>query len=1031
MIIFEAERPIIAKQVLLRLKEIFKTVYSNHVSVDSIERCVLGPGHSVTPEPVSGWEPFELKQRWGGYDQTTWFRLHATIPPDMDGKHVVALLSPHQGPHGNSLAYVNGHPAQGLDRNRDEVLLSKQARVGEAFVISLESVPSQEQDTYHIFDRADIAVFHQLAWDFYWDAKIALEVWEQLPEAYAPRMRLLDHIEKSVRMVDLRHAGTPQYFESIKKAQKYFRAGLKKFPAGPGAGKLAIIGHSHIDTAWMWPLRETHRKIGRTVATVLALLDRYPEFTFSHSQTIQYEYLKQDYPELFARMKQRVREGRWDPAGALFVEPDCNIVSGESIVRQLLFGIHFFQQEFGVRPRLAWVPDCFGFAHSLPQFLVKAGLDTFSTTKIWWGEFSQFPYSTFHWEGVDGSRILTHMPHVYGSIMTTAEVFEHWAVAKQKDKIDEIPYTVGWGDGGGGPTQEIVERAKRLGNIVGAPQCSFDTLTSYFARFANDEATATLPVWNSELYLEVHRGCQTSQARTKRNNRKCEVLLRDVEFLSTVAFLNGGHYEQGAINDAWKIVLLNQFHDILPGSSVHEVYDDADRDYALAQTALNGVKDRALALLHDRIDTRGEGTPIIVWNTASWARSGLVAVKVPVPKGAFHVQASDGNAVSHQVVSSDELLVEVTQAPSLGHAVYRIVPGKGAAQSFPLTASDKGMENAFLKIVFDKSGRLTRVYDKENKREVLAPKERGNVLYLFDDRPHRSNAWDIDQNLEDTRWEPGASESVEVVERGPLRATVRFVRKNEQSTITQDIVLYAHSRRIDFVTHVDWQEKQTMMKVAFPVDVRSSWATFEIPCGTIQRTTHTNRDYDLAEFEVPALRWADISEGDYGVSVLNDCKYGYDVKGNTLRLSLLRAPIDPDPNADEGGHDFTYSLLTHVGDWRVATVREGIDLNVPLMAKASPVSEGTLPPVGSFAEVDAEHVILETIKCAEDSDAIIVRLYEAYGQRGYVTLRFARAPKRMFECDLLEENDMPLDVKDNAVELYMTPYKICSLKVIF
>jgi len=1031
MIIFEAERPIIAKQVLLRLKEIYQTIYTDRRPVDCIERCVLGSGLGVTTEPTTGWEAFALKDRWGGFDQTTWFRLHVTIPREMDGKHVVALISPHQGPHGNSLAYVNGHPAQGLDRNRDEVLLSRRARAAEKFVISLESVPSQEQDTYHIFDRAEIAVFHQLSWDFYWDAKTALEVWEQLPKDYAPRMRLLDHIERSVRKVDLRHPGTPAYVESLKGAQRHLRAGLKDFPAGPGTGKLAIIGHSHIDTAWMWPLRETHRKIGRTVATVLALMDRYPEFTFSHSQPVQYGFLQKDYPELYARVKQRVKEGRWDPAGALFVEPDCNLSSGESIIRQLLFGIRYFRREFGVRPRMAWVPDCFGFAHSLPQIFVKAGLNTFATTKIWWGEFSQFPYSTFHWEGVDGTRILTHMPHVYGSIMTTAEVFEHWQVAKQKSTIDEIPYTVGWGDGGGGPTPEIVERAKRLGDIVGAPRCSFDTLTSYFARLAKNPAAKDLPVWNSELYLEVHRGCQTSQARTKRNNRKCEVMLRDVEFLSTFAMLNGGQYEQDAINDAWNQVLLNQFHDILPGSSVHEVYEDADRSYAAALHALQGVQSRALDVLKERIDTLGQGTPFVIWNTLSWTRSGVAQLDTAIPEDDFHIEGPTGEVVAHQVVGKNRLLVAVTDVPALGYAVYYLVPSSGGTPTAPLTAGTKGMENTFLKLTFDGSGRLTRIYDKEKRRDVLAPKEKGNVLFLFDDRPHRSNAWDIDQNLDDTRWEPAPSDPLRIVEQGPLRAVARFVRRNEQSTITQDIVLHAHSRRIDFVTHVDWREKQTMLKVAFPVAVRSSWATFEIPNATIERTTHTNRDYDLAEFEVPALRWADLSEGDYGVSLLNDSKYGYDVKGHTLRLSLLRAPIDPDPTADEGAHDFTYSLLPHAGDWRTATVREAIDLNTPLIATPFPARAGTLPRVSSFASVDSENIIIDVVKRAEDSDASVMRLYEAYGQRGNVVLRFGRMPKCVFECDLLEENDRPLELQDGAVRLYVTPYEIRTLKVLF
>lgn len=1025
---FDAERRIELDQIRNRLREIQQTIYSQRQPITGIECCVTGPGRGPERMPQSGWKPFTVYSRWGGFDQTTWFRMKVTVPVSMKGYRVVALVRP----GGESLAYVDGNPFQGLDGNRDELYLTEKAKGGETFEIVLESVPSVRFDEYHYFQYADIAVMHPLIWDFWWDCTVVHEVLQTLELDTAPKRQLADLLNDVVKSVDLQHVETPAYSESIAKAHGRFRQGLKHFESA-GLGQLVLMGQSHIDTAWLWPLRETQRKCARTFSTALKLMEHYPEFYFMASQPVQYEWMKTHYPEVYRRIKQRVKEGRWEPLGASWVESDCNVPWGESLIRQFLYGNRFFRKEFGVHSRIAWLPDTFGFAWSLPQILKKCQLDAFVTTKISWSQYTQLPHGLFHWEGADGTRILALLPyHNYNGNPIPRDCITQWERFPQKDKVQELPFPYGHGDGGGGPTMSQVEHVRRMANIYGVPKCRSGRMRDCIERIQSQVDIEKLPVWNSELYLERHRACQTTQARTKRNNRKSECLLRETELISSLSLLNGGRYDHKALAEAWKTTLTHQFHDILPGSSITEVYTQADKDYAKMQAAVEAVREAAIGTLARKINTAGEGTPVLVFNALSWVRDDVAKVTMRLPKGRFSVVAPDGTPMPHQRVGRDELLFEAHGFPPLGYAVYRVVPGGPPAEpSGVLKADVRGMENDLVRIRFDKQGGLASVYDKVCKREVLAKGRRGNVLQLFDDRPRGDDAWDIDFNFEESMWEPDPPVSVELLETGPVRAVVRFIRQTEKSTIVQDITLYAGSPRVDFVTQVDWWEKRVLLKAAFPVEVRSSRATYEIPFGAIERATHRNTAFDQARFEVPAQRWADLSEGDYGVSLLNDCKYGYDVRENVLRLSLLRAPIDPDPKADEGRHMFTYALYPHAGSWRNGTVQQAALLNQPLHAVVTGNWTGPLPAVGAFASVDAEHVIVDTVKRHEDSDALIVRLYEAYGQRGDAVLTFARKPKKIAECDMMEENDTPVTLKGHSVKFYVKPYEIRTFKVVF
>ena len=1025
---FEAERTLEARQFHARLKEIQDTIHSQRQPIGDIEACVTGPDLGPERMPKSGWKPFARHQCWGGFDQTTWFRMAVTVPKSMKGHCVVALVRP----EGEGLAYVNGEPFQGLDDNRDELYLTQKAKGGECFEIAIEGVPSVRFDEHRHFQYADVAVVHPAAWDFYWDCKTVHAVWEQLEPNYAPRRQLFKLLKGALWSVDLQHKGGQPYFDSLAKAQRLLRTGLKEFETSYGMGKLAIMGQSHIDTAWLWPLRETRRKCGRTFSTVLNLLDRYPEFLFLCSQPIQYEWIKEYYPELFKRIKRRVKEGRWEPFGALWVESDCNVPSGEAMVRQLLYGNRFFRKEFGIHSPTAWLPDAFGYAWSLPQIFKKAQVDTFVTTKISWGRFTEFPYSAFQWEGADGTRILGLMPPLnYNGNTHPKDCIAQWNGFHQKERFEEVPFPFGHGDGGGGPTMEMIEYGKRLGNIVGVPQCQFSRIQDSIDRMKTQCPFDELPVWNDELYLEYHRGCQTTQARTKRNNRKCEILLRQTEFLSSLAFINGGEYDQETTCEAWKIVLTNQFHDILPGSSITEVYKQTDIDYARAKELATGCRDEALKHLASVIDTSGEGKAILVFNTLSWVRNDVAVAKLRLPKGAFTIRGANGGVIPHQRLGADEILFEASELPPMGYTVYHMTPGPEDDAPVSLTASATAMENEYFRVTIDRTGCLTSVYDKLEERETLQPGERGNVLQLFDDRPHGNDAWDIEHNVGDIMWEPNPAESIEAIEQGPVRAVVRVVRKTERSTITQDLTMYAGIPRLDFVTAVDWHEKRVLMKAAFPLAVRASRATYEIQFATIERPTHHNTDWDRARFEVTGHRWADLSEGDYGVSLLNDSKYGYDTKDNVMRLSLLRSPVDPDPTADEGEHHFTYALYPHAFTWRNGAVQQGCQLNEPPLAISVTSTNGALPPAASFACVDAENVVIDTVKRGEDSNALIVRLYEAYGQRGAVTLTFGRKPKKVTECDLMEENDAPVKLKDATLEFSVTPYEIRSFRVAF
>ncbi len=1016
---FAPERETIRQQLEERFDALSGMFYRLHSPITDWETVVSGTEQDASPPPDTGWQPYSAGDEWGGPDVSNWFRATATVPDAMAGQPVYAILRT----GGEGLCYVNGEPLQGLDDNRWPVRLCASGVPGERFDILIDAYAKTGVQR---FASPALAVRDDLTWNFYWDLRTAFEAAFEQPDGSHAHLQLLDIVDRTARLVDIdRFADTEYWTAAVAAARSEFSEKIAKFEWSVSSGALTLASHSHIDVAWMWRLRETRRKVGRTFSTVLNLMDEYPEVTFLQSQPQLYEYLKEHYPSLWERVKERVREGRWEVNGAGWVEQDMNLPSGESHVRQYLFGNRFFRSEFGVHARMVWMPDCFGFTFSLPQIMKKAQIDCFGTWKLIYNDYQQHPYCLFRWRGLDGTEIpAISLPSLCGGDPNPHEIKRHWDGFRQKDLTDEFMHVFGHGDGGGGPTAEMFEYVRRQENLPSIPRSKFGSFQEAFDRLVETTDPDRVPVFNDEMYLELHRGCQTSQARTKRNNRKSELLARDAEYFASRAFLDGAPYPHESINAAWKLVLLNQFHDILPGSSIAEVYEDAEQDYATVRDTLTTVRDGALGRLDDAADENA----VVVRNTLGWERSDIVDIAV----GDSDLIGTDGGGtpLPSQTVSDENgdrrLLFETGGVPSLGARGYSLVSGVSPTPDDAPTASPDRLENAFYLLEFAADGTISRLTDKREGREVIAPNAPGNELVLYEDRPAQYDAWDIDFNYTDVQEPVDNVVSMEVVESGPVRATVRIVKTTGRSTITQDISLWRTTPRIDFRTRVDWHEKSRLLKALFPVNVLSRTATYEIQFGAIERPTHFSTSEDRARFEVPAHRWIDLSERRYGVSLLNDCKYGFGVHQNVMSISLLRSPINPDPHADEGEQVFTYSLFPHAGSWQDAeTVRRAYELNVPLVAQAGASPTSTT----SFATVDAPNVVIDTVKKAEDTGDVIVRLYESHGARGPVRLEFERPPKSVSECDLMEENDEAAVVDGNGVAFEIKPWEIRTFKV--
>ncbi len=895
------------------------------------------------------YEPFPVGGTWGPPWDTTWFRIRGQIPVEWADREVALGFSiggaGSTGFGAEALVWRDGQPVQGLSPNHRSYLLSSRAAGGEPVELFIEAAanpPSPfganpwplllpEPDGAPLFSlqRADLHV-RDPEFDRFWhDIRVLVELLTELPDGDPHAARLYAGLDRACNELEL-----PDIADSWRSAQTVVDELLAERSA-PAAHRVSMVGHAHLDTAWLWPLRETIRKCARTFSTVLELMDRYPEYRFVVSQAQHLAWMKEHYPGLWERMKVRIAEGRLEPTGSMWVEADCNIPSGESLVRQIIYGKRFYLDELGLETNDVWLPDVFGYSASLPQIMRRGGIRWFLTQKLSWNQYNALPHHSFLWEGIDGSRVFTHFPpaDTYNGNVSVRELRFGVENFKDHDRATTSLYLFGWGDGGGGPTAEMLESARRLADLDGLPRLSMDGARAFFTEAEADIRDPA--VWVGELYLELHRGTYTTQAATKLGNRRAEFALRDAELWTSVQPRRD--YPKSDLEELWKLLLLHQFHDIIPGSGIHWVYEDTARDHARILSGARSVTDASLAALVDDIDTSDTGRPVVVLNSLSHTRTELVTVDAPLEVTA--VTAGPDGPTPVQRDPEGRAVFEVT-VPACGYRVYDLVTAAAATAS-GVTADVGSLENDHLRIELDEQGLLSSILDKDVGRQVLTPDARGNRFQLHPDYPNFYDAWDIDRFAFDQVENLDQVDVVEVAEEGPLRAGIRVVRRFGDSVITQVIRLSARSRFIEFDTEVEWHESNRLLKVAFPVEVRSLRATYEIQYGHVERPTHANTSWDAARFEVCAHRWADLSEPGYGVALLNDCKYGYDISHGVIRLSLLRSSTWPDPVADRGHHHFTYRLLPHRGDLREAGVVDaGYDLNVPLRAVTTTPTAG-------------------------------------------------------------------------------------------
>lgn len=963
--------------------------------------------------PSCGEQEFGEYERWGRTpEQHAWFLRHVQVPEDWtQGDIRINLRTGFEGDNNpripQFIAYIDGQMEQGLDGNHTELYLGTRRDVDLALYAysGMDGVPFE----FH----AELQCVDLDCEGLYYDLCVPLGILEfsdPVSKSYADILHLLN---EAVNRMNCCEPDRDAFIDGVRAARAYLKEHLYGQYCSNQDRSVICIGHTHIDVAWLWTLAQTREKVQRSFSTVLRLMERYPEYKFMSSQAQLYAYLKEEAPEVYEKVKQMVVAGRWEVEGAMWLEADCNLPSGESLVRQLLFGKQFFKQEFGVDSHILWLPDVFGYSAALPQILQKSGVDRFVTSKISWNETNQMPYDLFRWRGIDGTEILSYFltaqekkryigPQnytTYNSDNNPSTIAGTWERFQQKEFTDQALNTFGWGDGGGGPTADMLEKRRRMENGMGeCPNARIGTVDEFFSHLVDVEQNPHLPVWSGELYLEMHRGTYTSIAKNKKHNRMCEFAYQQAEQQSVLAgILCNTDYPAERLHKGWERILLYQFHDIIPGSSIKEVYDDCDQIYPQVLENARRIIRSAQQAIAARIQTNGG---VLVFNPHSFPCSSTVRV--------------NGETCFAQNI------------PPLGYAVVAPKHSDGSIQVQQYRA-----ENRYFRLHFDAHYNLMSIFDKEAQREVLdLSKGLGNQLEAYEDFPRDYDAWEITNYYKEKRYLVNDVTEAEAVHDG-VRAGIRIRRKFLTSEIVQTIWLYEDIKKIDFETTIDWKQEHLLLKAAFPVSINSNRATYEIQFGTIERPTHSNTSWDAAKFEVCAHKYCDYSEYGYGVALMNDCKYGHDVHDGVMRLTLLKSAIYPNPDADRCMHAFTYSLAPHIGDYReTGIVQMAYDLNQQM--EAIPVNQqaGALADSYSLAQVSEANVILETVKKSESGDALIFRLYDAYNEhRENVEITFGFDASHAYLCSMMEEDLQELSLCERSVHLTVKPFEIVTLKV--
>lgn len=1027
--------------------------------------------HGERPDlNTSGWQTVKLP--FTAPHQAVWFRRWIRVPKslhgyDLSGSQIWFKLDvAANGPVPMILYYNGSRVAMGDDLEKQ--LLFDNARPGEKILIAVKMMITEDNKTVrsanlNVVFPADRPNPDDLRKELVSAAELLPEI-SPNKDALASRKKILETAATTVDLAALDQSNQAAFDASLRKAQ------AELDPLRPVLQRYTIhmTGNAHIDAAWLWPWTETVDVVRHTFSTALQLMNEYPDYTFSQSAAQYYNWMQQKYPSMFQQIQQRVKEGRWEIVGGMWAEPDFNLPDGESTVRELLYGKRYFEKNFGVNVRVGWNPDSFGYDWQLPQIYKKAGIDFFVTQKMAWNDTNQLPLKLFWWQSPDGSRVLTYFPHDYVNQIEPLKMAGDLATAIELNPGQkEMMHLYGIGDHGGGPTRDMLDSGMRwmepnkvyphleFGNALpffqqqeslvdtkDAPVWNYETLAAHDTKLNPAPAgKISVPIWNDELYLEYHRGTYTTQAKQKWYLRHSSEWLMNAEKYSSLAWLGGLDYPDAQLTHAWHLTLFNMNHDLAAGSGIGIIYKDAAKQFKVVHWTAQTATHNALADIDSHIDTASNaGVPILVWNPLSWARTDVVQVNVQMPHvepNGISVVDAEGKPVLTQILSQNKatnsyrLLLEVKNVPSIGYTVLHAASGQREVAT-DLKADGTTMENSLLRVVVDpKNGCITSLYDKHSHFESIAAGGCGNMLQGFVDTPKAYDAWNINPNF----WKHGTNltmvDSVKLVEGGPVRSVVRITRHWDKSTFVQNVILYAGMRRVDLVNDVDWHETHILLKAAFPLAASGPKATFEISYGTIERPTTRNNPVEKAKYEVPAQRWADLGDGKHGFSLINDSKYGYDVKGNVLRLSLLRSPVWPDPNADRGHQHFRYSLYPHSGTWRQAnTVLRGFTFNYPLHAMQVDAHTGELPPTHSFVTVTPSNLVMTAVKKSEDGDALIFRFYEWAGKKTTAVLTVPPGGTDASAANLMEHSEgAPLAIDGNHVSISVGPYSINTVRV--
>lgn len=1002
------------------------------------------PITEIIPDVVSTWPKGETNDKghlaWGSGREVRIFAQVIKIPTDLQGYQLRGLIA-RVGLvwwADSAQVYVNGKlAAEGdLFDFAPRILLTENAIPGEEFWVVVRLVsPGHDggalMRSQLIFESADPRSPEP--------SLIATEVavLQGYLQQFAPH--LLPSLASAIAGFDL--DPTSGFFPQT---LRELRNSLIPYKIEPMDGKIYLTGHAHLDMAWLWQVAETWRAAENTFKSVLALQQDYPNLIFSHSTPALYAWIEQNRPDLFTQIQTQVKEGKWEVTGGFWVEPELNIIAGESIVRQLLYGQKYTQAKFGHIATVVWVPDSFGFCWTLPQFMVQAGVEFFVTQKLRWNDTTKFPYGIFKWRSPDGSEITSYMSAPIGEGIEPVKLAAYHQEWQTQTGIKDALWLTGIGDHGGGPTRDMLEVAARWNNSPVFPEMTFTTVENYLRQILSQPATSPLPVWNDEIYLEFHRGCYTTHADQKRLNRRCETLLFTAElFASLSTILTSSNYPQTPLETAWKKLLFNQFHDILPGSSIPEVYSDAEPEWEAIQSIGNQVLHQALHQLYHHIPLPPPPTTdaiaIILFNPLNWTRSEVVQISLPDHIHHPCISTTDGQTLPIQQQNPHQVHFIAPDIPPIGYKILWLSPGQPPTTISP--PSEFILENSYLRVTVDpETGDLTSIFDLVNHQEILSAP--GNQLQAFVDAGQYWDAWNIDPNYHHHPLPPPQLQSISWSAWGPVQNTIRVIRKIGTSEFCQDYTLTANSPILKIHTTVDWKERHVLVKAAFPLTISNNFATYEIPCGTIQRSTNPQTPQEQAKWEVPALRWADISQINYGVSLLNDCKYGYDATPNQLRITLLRGSTWPNPHADLGLNEFTYAIYPHPYSWEQAnTVHRGYELNTPLSvligetpSSHPPDSTTNTPPDSqSFIQLSAENIVIMAFKPADFSvdstNKFILRCYECHNQTSNLKITNNLGLTCTQTVDILERPTSTPEFSSLQQNLTIQPGKIYNLEL--